>query len=149
LTDFAYDFYFAYGMNLDPLNVPGFKPVCAARLLNYRLMFRDGLAVVEPFAGAHVEGALWLPNEVGWKMLDGREGHPNNYYREKVLVATAGGFESATVYLPNPRGIGAHNYGPPSGWMRETIAAGYDYWLLDKASLEAAVEQSTTDKEGT
>lgn len=78
--------YFAYGSNLNPLQMasrcPGHKVVGRASLADYALLFRGygrdwagAVGTVEPLAGAVVHGAVFELTPVHYATLDEFEGY--------------------------------------------------------------------------
>jgi cation transport regulator ChaC len=103
--------YFAYGSNMDPLQMeqrcPGALVVGPARLDDHRLTFvwdspgwGGGVATVEATPGDHVWGVLWDLTEAHVKTLDRYEGVSKGVYtREHAEVECSGKREKALVYL--------------------------------------------------
>jgi cation transport regulator ChaC len=114
-------FYFAYGSNMDPVQMaercPGAVALGAAHLPDWRLTFtRDspgwggGVGHIERAAGDEVWGVLWDVTSAHLSALDEYEGVAVGMYaRSVVVVAHAGSDVEAVVYLADPRG-----YKPPS-----------------------------------
>jgi gamma-glutamylcyclotransferase (GGCT)/AIG2-like uncharacterized protein YtfP len=113
--------YFAYGSNMDPVQMaercPGAVGLGAALLDGWRLTFtRDspgwggGVGHIEPDPADQVWGVLWDVTEEHLQSLDEYEGVAvAMYYRGTVGVSRDGERVDAVVYIANPRG-----YKPPS-----------------------------------
>jgi gamma-glutamylcyclotransferase (GGCT)/AIG2-like uncharacterized protein YtfP len=146
--------YFAYGSNLDPIQMrdrcPGSRPHSIARLDHYRLHF-DGAAAnwddnaaanITPAYDGQVWGMLYEINENDLASLDEYESAPMNYQRFLVTVTrTTGDTCEAIVYLRHPQ-----QQGSPSPSYINTILAGavthdlpvsYIHRLLESVSLRA------------
>lgn len=132
--------YFAYGSNLNRADMrvrcAGAKPLCRARLEEWRLTFR-GVADVEPADGRSVHGALWLISAVDLASLDRYEGAPTYYRRHEVGVETADGPREALTYVMNHRDY----LGLPSEWYFGRIAEGYRDWALPSGPLKLALAE--------
>lgn len=108
--------YFAYGSNMDPIEMagraPGARPLGAARLGDHRLTFtRDspgwggGVGHAEPAPGEEIWGVLWEITPADERALDDYEGVGAGAYRKVTApVEHAGERVEALVYLANPRG---------------------------------------------
>jgi gamma-glutamylcyclotransferase (GGCT)/AIG2-like uncharacterized protein YtfP len=114
-------FYFAYGSNLDPVQMaqrcPGATPVGPAQLADHRLCFPRrspvrgcAVASVEPQEGAIVWGILYRIGREDLVRLDEREGYDpvnlsavNRYDRIEVAVTPSDGESvSAMMYVALP-----------------------------------------------
>ncbi len=103
--------YFAYGSNMDPLQMEqrwlGAVVVGPARLDDHRLMFAwdspgwgGGVATVEPAASDHVWGVLWELTDEHVRALDEYEGVSKGVYtRETSEVESAGEMVKAMIYV--------------------------------------------------
>jgi gamma-glutamylcyclotransferase (GGCT)/AIG2-like uncharacterized protein YtfP len=123
--------YFAYGSNMDPVQMrdraPGARALGAARLSGWRLTFtRDspgwggGVGHIEPDEGGEVWGVLWDASDDDLHNLDEYEGVAvGAYVRERVTVAHADTEVEAIVYLAVPRG-----YKQPSKRYIEALVRG-------------------------
>lgn len=134
--------YFAYGSNMDPVQMreraPGARAVGAARLGGWRLTFtRDspawggGVGHIEPADADEVWGVLWDATEADMMALDEYEGVAGGaYVRDTVTVTHDGEEIEAIVYLAVPRGFkqpskryiaalvrGAETHGLPAGYV--------------------------------
>jgi cation transport regulator ChaC len=111
--------YFAYGSNMDPVQMrsraPGARALGPARLPGWRLTFtRDspgwggGVGHIEPDPTDEVWGVLWEVTEEDLRSLDDYEGvDVGAYVRDRVTVSHAGREVEAIVYLAVPRGFKA------------------------------------------
>lgn len=88
MTDFVYTF--AYGMNMTPDTMSGAVEGQASFLPGYRLEYRQYADVV-PAEGEVVPGVVWKVSRLMLANLDMREGYPQLYDRETVMVETADG----------------------------------------------------------
>jgi phage replication-related protein YjqB (UPF0714/DUF867 family) len=127
--------YFAYGSNLCvrqmALRCPDAADPRPAVLSDHDwLINQRGVATVEPFAGSQVHGVLWLLSDDDLAMLDGAEGAPVRYRRDRLIVHTDDGPSPAWVYIDHrvtpgpprpgylPRIIdGALHHGLPQRWI--------------------------------
>ena len=108
--------YFAYGSNMDPVQMreraPGSRALGAAHLTDWRLTFtRDspgwggGVGHIERAAGDEVWGVLWEVTPSDLEALDEYEGIAGGaYVRENATVHHDGSDVEALVYLAVPRG---------------------------------------------
>ena len=134
--------YVAYGSNL---NLSGMQSRCptadvvgTATLKDYQLLFRDGLATIEPKPGAEVPMLVWDIQPGDEKRLDSYEGWPHLYRKEDVTVEMDGEPAEAMVYIMN----GGHRLSPPNDYYYKTILAGYRSAGFDAQILEDAVDES-------
>jgi cation transport regulator ChaC len=103
--------YFAYGSNMDPLQMeqrcPGAVVIGPARLDDHRLTFvwdspgwGGGVATVEAATGDHVWGVLWDLTDEHVKSLDEYEGVAvGAYTREHIDVDCLGVGVNTLIYL--------------------------------------------------
>lgn len=141
-------YYVAYGMNLcdrvmQPIPREAFPhdpyPEKATVIKDYKLVFRGGLANIEPCKGSEVPCGVWAITEAKEKTLDVREGYPNLYRKEYVDVTIAGyGTVNAMVYVMNDK---CELRAPDKGYAG-IIREGYDNWHLDKTVLENAIAEA-------
>ena len=108
--------YFAYGSNMDPVQMaercPGSRALGAARLAGWRLTFtRDspawggGVGHIELAPGDEVWGVLWDLTDENLASLDEYEGLAvGAYVRDRVTVRFEEGDVEADVYIAVPRG---------------------------------------------
>ena len=108
--------YFAYGSNMDPVQMrnraPGARALGAARLAGWRLTFtRDspgwggGVGHIEPAPDDEVWGVLWEVTQSDVAALDEYEGvAAGAYVRENATVHHDDNDVDALVYLAVPRG---------------------------------------------
>jgi gamma-glutamylcyclotransferase (GGCT)/AIG2-like uncharacterized protein YtfP len=103
--------YFAYGSNMDPLQMerrcPGAVVVGPARLDDYRLTFvwdspgwGGGVATVEAAPDDHVWGVLWDLTDEHVRSLDEYEGIATGVYkRDDAEVECSGNRMMAMIYV--------------------------------------------------
>ena len=108
--------YFAYGSNMDPVQMasrcPGATALGAARLEGWRLTFtRDspgwggGVGHIEKAPGDEVWGVLWDVTDEHLRSLDDYEGVAHRaYVRDTVTVRAGDRDVEAHVYIAVPRG---------------------------------------------
>ena len=86
--------YFAYGSNMDPLQMrdrcPGASILSAATLAHHRWIINtDGYATVIPAPGHTVYGVLWTLTATNLAVLDAYEGmHEDLYWRTEIEVVS-------------------------------------------------------------
>ena len=128
--------YFAYGANLDQVNMQWRCPDAVAiqplHLEGYRLAF-SGVATILPEEHSKVPGALWAISEADEQALDQFEGWPYLYRKETIKQD---GLEFM-VYVMN-----STIPGEPTKSYLDTIAAGYQDWGLALEDLDTAVERT-------
>jgi gamma-glutamylcyclotransferase (GGCT)/AIG2-like uncharacterized protein YtfP len=114
-------FYFAYGSNLDPVQMaqrcPGATAVGAAQLADHRLCFPRrspvrgcAVASIEPREGSNVWGVLYKIGRDDLVRLDEREGYDpvnlsavNRYDRVEITVTKSNGEAvTAMIYVAVP-----------------------------------------------
>lgn len=99
--------YFAYGSNMDPVQMrvrcPGARILGTAVLEGFRWIINtDGYATVIPSPGHTVYGVLWELTPVHLAALDEYEGLPENlYWRTEIMVETLNAREprQAIIYF--------------------------------------------------
>jgi hypothetical protein len=135
--------YFAYGSNMDPVQMreraPGARALGPARLPGWRLTFtRDspgwggGVGHIEPSGGDEVWGVLWDATEDDLAALDDYEGvAAGAYTRDRVRVLDGDREVEALVYLAVPRGDK-----PPSGRYVAALVRGAEAHGLPQAYVE-------------
>lgn len=136
-------YYIAYGMNLDERYMQPVpqeaKPIEATMIKDYKLVFRDGLATIEPCKGNKVPVGVWAITKRKERDLDIREGYPSLYRKELFDVDVAGhGTVKAMVYIMN----GSEPLSPPSDYYESIIREGYENWNLDTAYLDKAIMEA-------
>jgi phage replication-related protein YjqB (UPF0714/DUF867 family) len=127
--------YFAYGSNLCvrqmALRCPDATDPRPAVLSDHDwLINQRGVATVEPFSGNQVHGVLWQLSDSDLAALDGAEGVPVRYRRDRLTVVTGDGPAPAWVYIdprvdlgpPRPGYLpriidGAVHHGLPQRWI--------------------------------
>jgi gamma-glutamylcyclotransferase (GGCT)/AIG2-like uncharacterized protein YtfP len=152
--------YFAYGSNLNKNDWnkycrdkgidPGImQPVAPATLPDEVLVFdhyssrRNSWTLnIRPHFGSLVEGYLFAVTQVGWDVLDKKEGHPNAYQRETVIVLDANGGEvKATTYRSKrPHGLERPNDAKPCDDYLDICRAGRERFELDTIDIDLAAE---------
>lgn len=134
--------YFAYGSNLN-LNqmyqrCGGSIGITQAILHDYKLVYRRGVATVEPSVGDKVYGALYLISDTDLDALDVYEGTPTFYYREDVVIETkSSGLQTAMTYIMHQHYMKL----PPSEFYYGTIEEGYKDWELPVEHLAGTLLQ--------
>lgn len=94
------------------------------------LINQRGVATIEPLSGSRVHGVLWQVSDTDLAALDGAEGVPVRYRRDRLTVVTDDGPSPAWVYIDHrvvpgparpgylPRIIdGAVHHGLPQRWI--------------------------------
>ena len=118
-----FHYYFAYGANMNIESMkwrcPKAIPIGKARLTEYKLNFRRGVATVEPQRGEYVPGALWKITTSCIKSLDHFEGYPRLYGR--YTIKGGKGLPKVQIYIMQP----GYEESPPSSYYLETILQGY------------------------
>lgn len=128
--------YFAYGSNLNlrrmKRHAARAKPVGAARLDGYKLVFRRFIDIAPDKNGA-VWGAVYDITPACERALDAYEKCPVLYRKITVRVDVAGETREAMAYAMNEAG-----FAPPTIDDFTVIAQGYRDWKLDLAPLTKA-----------
>ncbi len=141
--------YWAYGSNLNPVQMrrraPHAKRVGPLTLDDGKLVFR-GVADVTSWEGGLVPGGVWRISSSDEQSLDQAEGVRHKLYRKRYLRLKVKGVSEDCLYyqMVTKRGIM-----PPSEAYLWSISAGYDYFGLDLALLNQALEESWSDKKVT
>lgn len=145
-------FYAAYGMNLcdrfmQPVPREAFPhdpyPERYAVIKDYKLVFRSGLATIEPCDGSEVPVGVWAITKNKELDLDMREGYPSLYRKEYFDIDIPGyGTVNAMVYIMN----GDDKISPPSTYYESIIREGYINWNLDISVLNRAVAEAERAK---
>lgn len=140
--------YFAYGSNLCEARMafrcPAAVPVTAARLYDYRLMFRShgkrssGVANILRHEGFIVPGAVWDLTDACLATLDIYEGAPIVYDRLTVEVWTPTGMLQCITYEM----VCDHEPAVPSEDYFCKIFSGYKDFALDRMALCVAVQEA-------
>lgn len=140
-------YYLAYGSNLNKFQMnfrcPGAKPIGAALIHDYELVFRRGFLTIEPKEGSAVPVGIWRISDANEKALDRYEGFPKFYRKE---------YFSVPFWMPNDDCDTEHclayvmNDGfrieePSMAYMR-TCTQGYKDFCLDTAPLMKAYRKS-------
>ena len=131
-------YYFAYASNLSRKQMaeraPGAKPLFAATLPNYKLVFsgwsrswRGGTANIQASHGDKVLGGVYEITEHGLSQLDAKEGYPVEYKHMSVLVFPDTGKPVEAVAFIRPRQLEVTR---PSPEYLTVIKQGYRDWGL-------------------
>lgn len=134
--------YFAYGSNLHleqmSRRCPDSIPVTQAILRDYKMVYRRGVATIEPSKGDKVYGALYIISDSDLEALDRYEGYPTLYYRQKIKVEARGtGEQEAIAYFMHT----TYKFSPPRGGYYEIIEEGYRNWGLPVEHLATTLPQ--------
>ena len=148
--------YFAYGSNLDPVQMkrrcPSSQVVGRATLSDHRLVFpvrsdgdwAGGVAGVEPTAGQTVHGVVYTVDDADLAALDRYEAVDEGMYRRArvgVEVEGVGPQEVWTYYaIPDPAGPT-----PPSKKYRDAILGGATHHGLPAEYLQQLAAIQTLD----
>ena len=134
------ELYFAYASNMDPQTFrrrcPGARPLGRARLPGYRLAFsrysrqrQGGSADVVEDAPSTVWGVLYEVDRACLDSMDGVEGVPNAYRRERVTIFDdAGQPREAITYVANPTG----DFLPSRSYLEVILRGARAYALPDE-----------------
>ena len=131
------DWYFAYGSNMNPERMTGrgvyFNARLAGVLPNHRLAYNKQGNSGQLFAnadraeGQQCRGLLYRLDRAGLRRLDGCEGAPVHYVRERRSIEVPGGSAvEAWVYFATPAKITCE--GTPSAAYRSHLLRGRDVW---------------------
>ncbi len=135
-------YYLAYGSNLNMrqmrLRCPDAVPISSAVILDYRLLFRRGVATIEPEKGASVPVGIWKITASDEKALDRYEGYPYLYTKKDFPMKLKDRKITAMAYIMTP----GHPITPPRGGYLETIEKGYHDFGFDTGTLFEAAEES-------
>jgi gamma-glutamylcyclotransferase (GGCT)/AIG2-like uncharacterized protein YtfP len=131
--------YFAYGSNMSAKRMAERGVTCDDRipgtLYNYQLCFNKinsrktgiGYANIIPKACSQVKGALYAISPEAIQILDGHEGFPDHYNREKIFVHNEQlGIVKAWVYIAQPAKT-AEGLVPEDEYLQHLLA-GQDLW---------------------
>ena len=136
-------YYVAYGMNLceyymQPIPQDAY-PLTASVINDHKLVFRAGLATIEPCEGSNVPVGVWAITKKMERALDVREGYPSLYRKEFIDIDAAEyGIVSAMVYIMN----GDEPLSPPNNYYESIIREGYVNWNLDTEYLNEAIAEA-------
>jgi gamma-glutamylcyclotransferase (GGCT)/AIG2-like uncharacterized protein YtfP len=138
--------YFAYGSNLNLRRMKRLsaraKPVSAARLDGYKLVFRRFIDIAPENTGV-VWGAVYEITPACERSLDAYEDCPLLYRKITVRVDVAGEMKEAMAYVMNEDGVA-----PPAIDYFTVLAQGYRDWKLDPAALTKARNAVMHDRTG-
>lgn len=130
-------FYFAYGSNLDVLQMQircvDCFPVIAGVLPASRLVF-SGVLTVERDPQSSVPGAIYSVSPRDIMALDRYEGHPRLYSKRYTHATVDGQRVEVFYYVLNPE----YSEIPPTDYYYNVVENGYTDWALDKSVLRAA-----------
>ena len=131
--------YFAYGSNMSAKRMTDRGVTYDERiqgiLYNYQLCFNKinsrktgiGFANIIAKAGSQVKGALYAISPEAIQILDGYEGFPDHYNREKIFVHNEQlGIVEAWVYIAQPAKT-AEGLEPEDEYL-QYLLAGQDLW---------------------
>lgn len=145
--------YFAYGTNLDPAGMfsrceDATAKVARCYMLDYQLVFFDGLPTIVPMMGSRVYGAVYSISDDDEAALDLYEGYPNLYKKHFVTVLRpyrASIIHDVLVYVMNP---GYTVFWPASDWVMQAMSRGYKYHDMEDLfyTVSAANEQAEQHK---
>ena len=134
--------YLAYGSNLNykqmKYRCPDASVVDTAFLKDYELVFRHGVATVEPREGASVPVLLWSISPRDERALDVYEGFPQLYKKQALTPELEGKPQSVMAYVMTP---GHHPALPPEGYLK-IIQEGYEDCGFDSSVLEQALART-------
>lgn len=135
-------YYLAYGSNLNMRQMrqrcPDAVPISSAVILDYKLLFRRGVATIEPMKGASVPVGIWKISNEDEKALDRYEGYPFLYTKKDFPLRLKGRVIKAMAYIMMP----GYPITPPRGGYLETIVRGYYDFKFDTGTLFEAAEES-------
>ena len=159
------DYHFGYGSNLD---LDDWKKWCDDRgrksnemqvepgiffLPDYELDFhyksgsRGGgaLDVVER-PGHAVAGKLFKVTGDGWASLDAKEGAPNYYRQEKVVVLSENGEQRTAITYVVTQAKDEKKHVPPAPGYIEIVERAYDHYDITKSHLWAKEQLAASGK---
>lgn len=135
--------YLAYGSNLNKEQMakrcPDAEILGTATLEGYELVFRDGVANIEPMEGSSVPVLLWSITPRCEAALNRYEGYPWLYRQESVTVELNGDPVEAMVYIMNE----GKSCEKPSLPYYSIIREGYNECGFDLRILNHAVDRKT------
>lgn len=128
---------------------PNADVVGPAELLHYQLAFagwssiwRGGVATVRPHSRDRVRGLIWSVPPSDLARLDGFEGAPWTYCRERVRVRRwSGRMQNVQAYVQDP----TFPTMPPSRQYAGRIAGAYRTLGFDTAPLTTAIRKAVAD----
>ncbi|MFA9479235.1 gamma-glutamylcyclotransferase family protein [Phycisphaerales bacterium AB-hyl4] len=137
--------YFAYGSNLDPVQMrrrcPGSSPLGRATLRQHRLVFprtceswAGGVAGIEPHETSNVEGVIYHLTAADLAALDEYEGlAEGDYVRRKVVVHQPAELSiEVWTYFANPAPAGPQR---PSRHYLDAIVRGAEHYRLPESYI--------------
>ena len=128
--------YFAYGSNLCVQQMAQRCPDAIdpqrATLADHDWLINErGVATVEPLSGSEVHGVVWQLSDSDLATLDGAEGVPVRYRRDRLTVHTEDGTSWAWVYIDH-----RVEPGPPRPGYLERILDGARHHSLPHRWIE-------------
>ena len=140
-------YYLAYGSNLHMKQMqqrcPDAVPISSAVILDYQLLFRRGVATIEPMKGASVPVGIWKISEKDEWALDRYEGYPWLYTKKDFPLRLHGKKITAMAYIMTP----GNPITPPRYGYLETIMKGYEDFGFDAGTLVEAAKESERRQE--
>ena len=131
--------YFAYGSNLDKEQMkdrcPDSEPLSAVQLVNYKLLYRRGVATIEKSLLDIVYGAVYDISEYDLANLDRYEGYPDYYQRQTYQLKRLDNgelIEAIGYYMEAEK----FEKSPPTENYYQIIEKGYRDWNLPVEHLE-------------
>jgi gamma-glutamylcyclotransferase (GGCT)/AIG2-like uncharacterized protein YtfP len=118
------------------LRCPTAVPVGIAEIKDYALVFRDGVANIEPSEASTVPALVWDIQSDDEAALDRYEGYPTLYTKRNIEVETDSGSVRGMVYVMS-RGFAP---AMPSRAYYEIIRRGYEDAGFDETVLENALD---------
>jgi gamma-glutamylcyclotransferase (GGCT)/AIG2-like uncharacterized protein YtfP len=139
--------YLAYGSNLNleqmRYRCPTARIAGKTELRGFELLFRGGVANIEPRAGSNVPALVWEIQPGDEAALDAYEGYPTLYAKQDIAVELNGAAVTAMAYVMTHK-LKARL---PSGYYYETIRQGYESAGFDVSALENALDRADMLKE--
>jgi gamma-glutamylcyclotransferase (GGCT)/AIG2-like uncharacterized protein YtfP len=131
--------YIAYGSNINKEQMRFRCPTATlagkSALKDYELLFREGVACVEPKPGGRVPVLLWKLKPRDEYILDQYE---RRYHQEEMTVPLNGKPTAAMIYMMDE----GYMLSPPNAQYYNTILRGYRAAGFDRRILDAAVHES-------
>ncbi len=132
--------YIAYGSNMNvgqmAYRCPGAEISGQSVIENYKLVFRRGVANIEPCQGCSVPIVLWRITKADEISLDRYEGYPRFYVKQDFTVKHKGRRVKAMAYVMSQ----PFQVSEPSEFYVDTIMEGYEYFGIDHTELLKAAE---------
>ncbi len=132
--------YIAYGSNINKAQMRFRCPTATVAgesvLQDYELLFREGVACVEPKPGSKVPVLVWKLTPRDERSLDRYE---RRYHQEERMIRLHGQPTAAMIYMMDEGYI----LSPPNSHYYNTILQGYKSAGFNRKILDAAVHEST------